>query len=125
MRAMLRTSRIRPLLPLLLAIGSVAMAVPASANAAVNWIVQGRGFGHGVGMSAYGAYGYAKHGKGYRFILAHYYRGTTIGTLPSERTVRVLLDTSAGDVSFKGASAACGAALQPQITYAAHRVGRT
>ena len=32
-------------------------------------------------MSQYGAYGYAKHGKGYRFILGHYYTGTTIGTL--------------------------------------------
>ena len=32
-------------------------------------------------MSAYGAYGFAEHGKGYRFILAHYYSGTTIGTI--------------------------------------------
>ncbi len=43
----------------------------------VSWVVHGRGFGHGVGMSAYGAYGYALHGKGYRFILGHYYTGTT------------------------------------------------
>ncbi|HXQ89418.1 MAG TPA: hypothetical protein VN733_07225, partial [Solirubrobacterales bacterium] len=52
---------------------------PAAAQASVSWVVHGRGFGHGVGMSAYGAYGYAKAGKGYRFILGHYYRGTTIG----------------------------------------------
>ena len=52
-----------------------------NAQAGVRWVVSGHGFGHGVGMSQYGAYGYAKHGKGYRFILGHYYSGTTIGTL--------------------------------------------
>ena len=57
----------------------------------VTWVVKGHGFGHGVGMSQYGAYGYAKHGKGYRFILDHYYRGTKIGTLQGPRIVRVLV----------------------------------
>src|ERR687886_1040001 len=41
-------------------------------------------------MGQYGAYGYAKHGVGYRAILAHYYPGTTIGPSPV-RKVRVLL----------------------------------
>ena len=41
-------------------------------------------------MGQYGAYGYAKHGFGYRSILAHYYPGTTIGPAPV-RKVRVLL----------------------------------
>jgi stage II sporulation protein D len=41
-------------------------------------------------MGQYGAYGYAKHGFGYRSILAHYYPGTTIGAAPVRR-VRVLL----------------------------------
>ena len=50
-------------------------ATPAR-RPSVSWVVHGHGFGHGVGMSQYGAYGYAKHGKGYRFILAHYYTGT-------------------------------------------------
>ncbi len=36
------------------------------------------GSGHGVGMSQYGANGLAKKGKGYREILAHYYRGTDV-----------------------------------------------
>ena len=43
-------------------------------------MVKGHGFGHGVGMSQYGAYGYAKHGKGYRFILGHYYPGRASGS---------------------------------------------
>lgn len=36
------------------------------------------GYGHGVGMSQYGANAMAKEGKTYREILAHYYQGTTI-----------------------------------------------
>lgn len=98
---------------------------PAAAQAGVSWVVHGRGFGHGVGMSAYGAYGYAKAGKGYRFILGHYYRGTTIGTLDKPRVVRVLLDVEPGDVEFSGATSACGKALDPARSYEAHRVGKS
>jgi stage II sporulation protein D len=88
-------------------------------------VVLGHGFGHGVGMSQYGAYGYAKRGKGYRFILRHYYPGTTIGGLPGPRVVRVLLEVSRGDVGFGGASSACGRRLDPKRRYAARRVGRS
>ncbi len=95
----------------------------ASARAAVNWVVHGRGFGHGVGMSAYGAYGYAQHGAGYRFILAHYYKGTTIGTLPKPRIVRVLLTTAGADVGFSGATNACRTQLDPKRNYEAHLIG--
>lgn len=37
-----------------------------------------RGFGHGVGMSQYGANGMANAGYNYQGILSHYYPGTTI-----------------------------------------------
>jgi stage II sporulation protein D len=96
-----------------------------SAKAAVSWEVLGRGFGHGVGMSQYGAYGYAKHGKSYRFILGHYYAGTTIGQLNGPRIVRVLLDVSGGDVGFSGATSACSRSLSPDRSYAAHRIARS
>jgi stage II sporulation protein D len=92
-----------------------------AARAAVSWVVHGRGFGHGVGMSAYGAYGFALHGKSYRFILGHYYSGTTIGTLVAPRVVRVLLDISIGDVGFSAATSACGLVLDPERSYEAHR----
>jgi stage II sporulation protein D len=101
----------------------VASLYPATASAAVSWIVHGRGFGHGVGMSAYGAYGFAKEGKSYRFILGHYYRGTSIGSLEKTRVVRVLLDISPGDVEFSGAGSACGQKLDPRRGYEAHRTG--
>ncbi len=94
-----------------------------SANASVSWVVKGHGFGHGVGLSQYGAYGYAKHGKDYRFILGHYYSGTAIGTVTNTRIVRVLLDISSTDVGFSGATSACGVALEANRGYEAHRVG--
>ena len=43
-----------------------------------NVVVLTRGFGHGVGMSQYGAEGMAKNGYNYKEILGHYYQGTTI-----------------------------------------------
>jgi len=44
-------------------------------------LVTTTGYGHGVGMSQYGANGMAKAGKGYAEILNHYYRGITLGRL--------------------------------------------
>jgi stage II sporulation protein D len=38
----------------------------------------GRGFGHGVGMSQWGAYAMAQQGRSYEQILSHYYRGTQL-----------------------------------------------
>ncbi len=40
-----------------------------------------RGYGHGVGMSQYGANGMAKNGYSYSQILSHYYPGTLISSL--------------------------------------------
>jgi stage II sporulation protein D len=100
-------------------------AVAASARAQVSWVVHGHGFGHGVGMSAYGAYGYALHGKGYKFILGHYYPGTSLGTLSGPNVVRVLLSTSAGDVTFSEATSACQTKLDPTRTYEAHPLGES
>ena len=38
------------------------------------------GYGHGCGMSQWGAIGYARNGWGYRDILTHYFVGTTLTT---------------------------------------------
>ena len=40
-----------------------------------------KGFGHGVGMSQYGAEGMANNGYSYKDILEHYYQGTTLKNL--------------------------------------------
>ena len=76
-------------------------------------------------MSAYGAYGYALHGKGYKFILGHYYPGTTLGQLSGSNVVRVLLGSTSGDVTFTEATSACRTKLEPTRTYEAHRLGNT
>jgi stage II sporulation protein D len=121
-----RTTTPRNWLAALLASLLAALLLAAApAGAAVKWVVHGRGFGHGVGMSAYGAYGYAQHGAGYEAILAHYYPGTTLGTLEGTRIVRVLLGAESGDVGFSGATGACGVKLEPARAYEAHRVGGT
>ena len=42
---------------------------------------EGRGWGHGVGLSQYGAKGMAERGYAHAQILAHYYPGSTLGPL--------------------------------------------
>ncbi|MGA1302914.1 MAG: SpoIID/LytB domain-containing protein [Cyanobium sp.] len=41
-------------------------------------MVRGRGYGHGVGMSQWGAYALALRGKSYEDILRHYYTGAVL-----------------------------------------------
>lgn len=105
------------------ALSVTLLAVPARAEGKATWVVDGAGFGHGVGMSAYGALGFGKHGYGARRILDHYFRGIDIESPGRSRRVRVLLELSGGDVTFSEASNACGRRLDPARTYAARRAG--
>ncbi|HET8600831.1 MAG TPA: SpoIID/LytB domain-containing protein [Segeticoccus sp.] len=50
--------------------------------------LEGRGWGHGIGLSQYGANGAAKAGLGYGRILSFYYPGTTLVSTPN-RLLRV------------------------------------
>src|SRR5689334_3385932 len=96
----------------------LVLALPASAHAASTFTIRGAGFGHGVGMSQYGALGFAQHGAGYADILSHYYSGTALGTAPADSVVRVLLQ-SPRQASFSGASRAGTRTLHPEKTYRA------
>jgi len=99
----------------------LALPAPAAADAATRHVVRGGGFGHGIGMSQYGAYGFAQRGVGFQRILAHYYRGTRLSAAPS-RPVRVLLQASHSYVRFRGARRVSGAKrLNPRVTYLARR----
>jgi len=98
------------------------LAAPAPAGAASVNVVRGAGFGHGIGMSQYGAYGFAQQGMSYRRILSHYYRGTRLGSAPS-RPVRVLLQASDPFVRFSGASRIGGRRLRPGRTYVVRPAG--
>ena len=53
------------------------------------WIIVGSGWGHGVGLSQYGALGQALDGKSWQDILAHYYPGTNLSDSPSEKQITV------------------------------------
>jgi stage II sporulation protein D len=101
----------------------VALLAAAPAGAAGRFTIRGAGFGHGVGMSQYGAMGMASQGWGHRRILAHYYSDTGLGVLREERTVRVLLRVGRGDATFTGANAAAGLPLSPRKTYTARAHG--
>ncbi len=46
-----------------------------------NLTINGRGYGHGIGMCQWGAIGRARAGQDYRTILETYYPGTTIGRI--------------------------------------------
>jgi len=106
---------------IVLPIALLALATAPSAHAAKTVVVRGAGFGHGIGMSQYGAYGFAKQGFGYGQILRHYYKGTSLGQAPS-RNVRVLLQASDRFVRFRGATKGPGGAeLSASATYKATR----
>ncbi len=107
-------------LVLLAAVATLAAAA-SPAWAASRVIVRGAGFGHGVGMSQYGAYGFAKRGRDHAFILAHYYSGTQLGKLTGPSETRVLLRSGAR-MTFSGATGVAGGRrLDPAQTYAATR----
>jgi stage II sporulation protein D len=124
---------------LLAAHGPAASATAAPTTAPVTTspaasvvAVSGHGWGHGLGMSQWGAYGYAQHGWTYDRILAHYYTGTSLG--PAKvATVRVLLEqakkaTIASAVAWKakdsaGATVSLDPAqlvLKPKLAIAGH-----
>jgi stage II sporulation protein D len=103
---------------------ALACALPAgSAGAASSkFTIRGAGFGHGVGMSQYGAYGFAQNGSGYRDILAHYYTDTAIGGIDPNQRVRVLLQ-STSTPSVTGATRAGNRRLSARKVYYVRRRG--
>jgi stage II sporulation protein D len=101
---------------------ALLLAAPTAAGAAVRHVVKGAGFGHGIGMSQYGAYGYALEGSNYRGILEHYYGGTTLSAAPGA-PVRVLLQPNDPYIRFRGATSVNGRSLRPGTTYIARRSG--
>lgn len=80
----------------------LASAPPAVAGSQTQFSLVGRGWGHGIGMCQYGAYGYAKHGWLYKAILRHYYTGVDFGRVTG-RSVRVMLNQSLPSVSVTSA----------------------
>jgi stage II sporulation protein D len=87
---------------------TVLIALLAAPNALADVRVDGHGWGHGVGLSQYGAMGYAaREGRDYRWILGHYYPGTQVRAVKTAR-VRVRLKEAAAQ-RVKGAAKLRGA----------------
>lgn len=78
------------------ALTAAAMHIhPQPAVAEPQFTIEGGGWGHGIGLSQYGARGYARDGWNAEKILAHYYQGTKLVTMPTVK-VKVNLDAENG-----------------------------
>jgi stage II sporulation protein D len=93
------------LLSTLTQLAPTAAADPAVALKAGGFTIKGSGFGHGHGMSQYGAYGAARKGLTWEQILAFYYPKTTLTPMPAGSKIKVWLtaDTDA-DLRVKPAA---------------------
>ncbi|MDR7384077.1 SpoIID/LytB domain-containing protein [Promicromonospora iranensis] len=86
--------RTRPWHSLLLALvlaAATLVATPGTASAAdvpSRFVVQGSGYGHGVGMAQYGAYEMSRRGSSATGILGHYYTGTAA----ARKATKALID---------------------------------
>ncbi len=68
-------------------------------------VMRGSGWGHGVGMSQYGAYAQAQAGWGHARILKHYYRGIAVGPTAMPPKIRVGLSST---LTFSNVKAVSG-----------------
>ena len=93
------------LVPLSAVAGSERARASSSALAwsPATLVFSGHGWGHGVGLSQYGSYGYAKHGYTYDQMIAHYYPGTDM-EIGASRSIRVLLAGGASSLTISSAA---------------------
>ena len=84
-----------------LALGSVASLPVAPALAGGNVVITGGGWGHGLGLSQWGAYERARKGHSAERILRHYYSDTTVGTTKLPGNARVGLLQSQTVMEFR------------------------
>ena len=89
-----RVKAVSAVLALLVA-GTLASAPTAAAAVPASFYLSGSGWGHGVGLSQYGARGQAQAGRTAAEILAHYYTGTTVAALPDSNDIRVQVQRAA------------------------------
>ena len=82
----------------------ILLGAPSSDAAEGDIVFSGRGYGHGRGLSQWGAYGFAvDHGAGYQAILDHYYGGTTLAGDAGNPEVTVeLLSTRSRETLITG-----------------------
>jgi SpoIID/LytB domain protein len=100
--------RLVALMVLLAALSATSATAASSAPGTTAFVVAGGGWGHGVGMSQWGAFGQANAGRDYHQILGTYYRGTEIGSAPAPllERVRVLVADGLPEVTITDVVAA-------------------
>ena len=87
---------LRPAVTLLaacaIAAGALSAAAPAAAEGTPGaFTLSGSGFGHGVGMSQYGAYAMALEGRDAATIVTTYFPGTSVTPVDDSADIRVNL----------------------------------
>jgi len=71
-------------------VAPLALSPPTMGRAADPFTFYGSGYGHGLGMSQWGAYGLAKRGWTHQRILTHFYSGTRVAQADQPpRTLRI------------------------------------
>ena len=69
-----------------------------------SFTLTGSGFGHGVGMSQFGALAMAKAGMSASDIVTYYYQGTSVASVPDDISVVVSLEYRKKQISMRGES---------------------
>jgi len=67
-----------------------------------SFVITGTGYGHGVGLSQWGALAMAREGWSAARILRHYYTGTTVAPVPDDVDLRVGLMSGVPVVRIRG-----------------------
>ena len=99
----------RALLAAGLVLGSFTLIPVAGAQTApADFTIRGSGFGHGVGMSQYGAYGQALEGRSAPEILRHYYSGADVTNANDAVLIKVNLLSNVSAASLRGESLGMG-----------------
>ncbi len=75
---------------------------PDPCGAPASFSLTGAGFGHGVGMSQYGALAMANAGMDAASIVTHYYQGTTVSPVQDDMNIRVNLEYDKKHVRIRG-----------------------
>ncbi len=77
-RSTIRGTQFRSAVTAQMGVSSVRSTLFDATRQGDSYVLEGKGFGHGVGMSQWGAHGMAKQGKSAEEILAFYYPGTRV-----------------------------------------------
>ena len=102
--------------------GAPAAALPADDPAIPpQFVLHGAGWGHGVGMPQWGAFGMANAGYDAPSIVTYYYQGTAVAPMPDDMDIRVNLLYQTGTVAVRsepleGSGGAIEVAVGPNVT---------